>query len=98
MLEGLTPYMFMATAVAAAVLVGFLPARKFRTVLIGCIALGPLWLGLWLTFHDWSGIEHEFGTGLAVLMFVPIFLVVWAAVTIFPFMLTVRLRQIHGTA
>lgn len=89
------PYIFVATVFGLAVLVGFLPARKYRTAIIGCIALGPLWFGLWLTFHDWTGIEHEFGTGLALLLFVPVFLAIWATITIWPFMLTVRLRKIH---
>jgi hypothetical protein len=38
------PYMFIATVFGLAVLVGFLPARKYRTTIIGCIALGPLGL------------------------------------------------------
>jgi hypothetical protein len=82
-------------AVMASILIGFVRVDKLRTLLLLSWWLLPLWVSLWFTITYSTDIEFEFGAWWAYLAFTPLFLAVWATVTTFPFMLTVRLRKIR---
>ena len=57
--------------------------------------LAPVWFGLWFTANYAKDIEYEFGAWWTYLAVAPLFLFPWAAITVFPFMLTARLREIQ---
>ena len=82
-------------AITVSVLIGFMSASKLRTLMILAWWLAPLWIALWFTNSFAPDIEFEFGAWWSYLAFAPIFLVLWAVVTIFPFKLTTRLREIQ---
>ena len=82
-------------AILASILAGLLAQGKMRIVVIVSLWSIPFWFALWATITDPSGIEREFGAWWAILAFAPFLLSLWAAVTIFPFLLTAKLRKIH---
>lgn len=82
-------------AIVVSVLIGFIAASRVRFLLIVGWWLVPLWIILWVTATDAERIAFEFGDWWVGLAVAPILLGLWAAVTIFPYMLTVRLREIQ---
>lgn len=82
-------------AVVTSILLGFMAKGKFRTLFIASLWMIPLWCAVLVTASAPREIEFEFGDWWVLLACSPIFLAPWATLTIFPFMLTVRLRKIH---
>ena len=81
-------------AIMSSILAGFLPVERLRMFAILGLWSVPLWFALWFTSAYSHDIGDEFGVWWAYLAFTPFILALWAAVTIFPFKLTVRLREI----
>jgi hypothetical protein len=86
--------MIASAAFIASALVACLRKGKLRSALIVAIWLTPLWLALWFTACYSADIAWEFGAWWAYLAFTPFFLALSGAVTLFPFMLVKRLREI----
>jgi hypothetical protein len=82
--------------ISVSVLLSFVPKGRMRRTLIAMWWLTPLWIALWLTVTKPADIDFEFGTRGALLVFTPFFLVLWAALTIFPCMLVLRIREISS--
>lgn len=82
--------------ISVSVLLSFLPQGTMRRALIAIWWLTPLWIALWLTVRNPADIDFEFGTRGALLAFTPFFLVLWAAITIFPYKLVLRIREINS--
>ena len=89
------PITIALITVAISVLVGFMISGKLRTFLIVGWWLSPLWFDLWFTAAHGGDIELEFGSQWAFLWLTPVFLALWAVLTIFPFMLTTKIRAIQ---
>jgi hypothetical protein len=66
-----------------------------RTLLIVGMWLAPLWFASWFTVSYSADIAYEFGAWWAYLAFTPLILALWAAVTLFPFMLVKQLLEIQ---
>lgn len=66
-----------------------------RALLIVAVWLVPLWLASWFTVSYSADIAHEFGVWWVYFAFAPLFLAMWATVTLFPFMLVTRLLKIQ---
>ncbi|KPF92413.1 hypothetical protein IP81_06770 [Novosphingobium sp. AAP83] len=60
--------------------------------------LTPLWIALWLTVTNPADIVFEFATRGALLVFTPFFFVLWAAMSIIPYKLVLRIREISSRA
>ncbi|MFN3459005.1 MAG: hypothetical protein ACK4Z8_15625, partial [Novosphingobium sp.] len=67
-----------------------------RVALIACWWLAPFWIALWVTGKNPKGIEFEFGTWSALLAFTPFYLTIWGALTVFPYKLIIRFREINN--
>ncbi|MFM6931230.1 MAG: hypothetical protein ACKOUT_03180 [Novosphingobium sp.] len=74
---------------------GFLESGRLRALLIISVWLTPFWFALWWVWTIIQGEPSEYDAASILLFFTPMFLVAWAAITIFPFKLTVRLLEIH---
>jgi len=55
----------------------------------------PLFFSLWFTARFSDRIAFEFGAWWTYVAFAPVLLAIWAATTVFPFMLTAKLRGIQ---
>ncbi|WP_221420037.1 hypothetical protein [Novosphingobium chloroacetimidivorans] len=82
-------------AIGASALVACLREGKLRTILIVALWLTPLWFASWFTVNYSADVASEFGAWWAFLAFTPLFLALSGAVTLFPFMLVKRLREIQ---
>jgi hypothetical protein len=89
------PITIALIAVAISILIGFMTSGKLRTLLIIGLWLLPLWFALWFTASYTRDIEFEFGIQWAFLWVAPLFLALWAVLTIFPFALTIKIRAIQ---
>lgn len=60
-----------------------------------CLALIAMW---WLTVTNPAAIDFEFAIRGALLVFTPFFFVLWAAMSIIPYKLVLRIREISSRA
>jgi hypothetical protein len=79
--------------IAISASLGLLNAGKLRLLLITSWWLTPLWMAIWLTTR-YPDFERGLGFWGIYLFAVPVFLALWAILTIFPFKLVVRAREI----
>jgi hypothetical protein len=95
------PYAEIAVCLAVitiSALFGFMPTSRLRVFLIATWCLTPLWLSFWITANYAKQIEFEFGAWWFVLLYSPVFLAFWAVLTVLPFKLVTRAREIgRGT-
>lgn len=82
-------------AITVSVLIGFMNASRKRSLLISGWWLIPFWIALWVTVTEAEQIAFALGDWWVLLVVTPLLLALWGAVTIFPYMLTVRLREIR---
>lgn len=83
-------------AMAISILLGFMSAGRLRTSLITGLWLAPLWLAIWFAVTFAEEIKFEFGSWWFPFFWMPVFLAIWALVTVAPFKLTVRIRAINS--
>ena len=83
-------FAFMTSA-----LLGLIRKGKLRTFIILILWFVPLILAVCLTFIAPREIQDEFGDWWALLAVSPFFLAAWSIVTLFPFKLVARLREVQ---
>ncbi|MCW2404774.1 hypothetical protein M2336_001403 [Sphingobium sp. B1D7B] len=88
-------FILILIPIAASVGLGFAPAGRLRNAVIWMLWLAPLWLAVWMTLAFPEKFEFEFGSRWFPFFHVPLFLTLWGVVTLFPFKLTVRIREIN---
>ena len=91
----LTTLAFLGT-ISVSILLSFLPQGRIRAPLIVVWWLTPLWIAIWLTIKNPADIDFEFGTWAALLVFTPIFLAAWSALTVFLYKIVLRIREINS--